>query len=461
MNTTNKVLMLILLVMIPFAVLAASQDDGRTYFTVNQFCANTDNAVTNEYATGQMSVSLTDGLYVKSEAYDDDGAYYEYAISTGYINDVVTVNTALPVIGDGSVGDPIDISTAIAGYGLSMTTNIIDVNTGSGLYIDGDNVVAGWSDRASHIMSLDVATLAADTTYTWPDVPVANGYVITVDTDGAMHFVAASTLPGGSPPGANTQVAYNAAGEWGAEAALAYDYLTNLFTINSPPAAVEALNLAVNNAIGVSDSVYVGDILWLGNDGMGTTAQGFFYTYEGASAGADVAGYGQWWNRSDAPCTPMYTDDAGNDFQLNANVDSYIGYNAGEVIGISDGYIYIDTVGAKQFAGTGVNDGLGFGIPWDVSIVGIAAQYKLSDADDVVTIDVFPYADGNTIGAACKLTLAETGANRDAISETFPAGSHTASANETLGIYIDVIGDTNSNATLTDLIVTVHYHFSL
>lgn len=39
---------------------------------------------------------------------------------------------------------------------------------------------------------------------------------------------------------------------------------------------------------------------------------------EKAAAGADVAGFGQFWTRDDAPNTPMFTDDAGNDFELNA-----------------------------------------------------------------------------------------------------------------------------------------------
>ena len=39
---------------------------------------------------------------------------------------------------------------------------------------------------------------------------------------------------------------------------------------------------------------------------------------EKSAAGADVAGFGQFWTRDDAPNTPMFTDDAGNDFELNA-----------------------------------------------------------------------------------------------------------------------------------------------
>jgi len=35
-----------------------------------------------------------------------------------------------------------------------------------------------------------------------------------------------------------------------------------------------------------------------------------------AAATADIAAYGQWWVRSDTPNTPMFTDDAGTDFEI-------------------------------------------------------------------------------------------------------------------------------------------------
>jgi len=37
---------------------------------------------------------------------------------------------------------------------------------------------------------------------------------------------------------------------------------------------------------------------------------------EAAAAPADTAAYGQWWVRNDTPCAPMFTDDAGNDFEI-------------------------------------------------------------------------------------------------------------------------------------------------
>ena len=41
---------------------------------------------------------------------------------------------------------------------------------------------------------------------------------------------------------------------------------------------------------------------------------------EKAAAPADVTGTGQFWVRDDVPNTPMFTDDAGTDFELNAGL---------------------------------------------------------------------------------------------------------------------------------------------
>ena len=50
---------------------------------------------------------------------------------------------------------------------------------------------------------------------------------------------------------------------------------------------------------------------------QGGSGQGGFYWQEKAAASADEIGFGQFWVRSDAPNTPMFTDDAGNDYELN------------------------------------------------------------------------------------------------------------------------------------------------
>lgn len=54
---------------------------------------------------------------------------------------------------------------------------------------------------------------------------------------------------------------------------------------------------------------------------------------EKSAAAADVAGFGQWWVRDDAPNTPMYTDDAGNDFELNATAAGFTGVNGAKAFG--------------------------------------------------------------------------------------------------------------------------------
>jgi len=45
---------------------------------------------------------------------------------------------------------------------------------------------------------------------------------------------------------------------------------------------------------------------------------------ESTTANADAVGLGQWWVRSDSPNTPMFTDDAGTDFELNATAGTNI-----------------------------------------------------------------------------------------------------------------------------------------
>jgi hypothetical protein len=49
-------------------------------------------------------------------------------------------------------------------------------------------------------------------------------------------------------------------------------------------------------------------------------ADGIFMLGEKAAAAADKAGYGQFWVRNDASQTPMFTDEAGVDYELNAGI---------------------------------------------------------------------------------------------------------------------------------------------
>lgn len=48
----------------------------------------------------------------------------------------------------------------------------------------------------------------------------------------------------------------------------------------------------------------------------GIRIQNFLYIAEQAAASTDIAGQGQWWVKNDVPNIPMFTDDAGTDYNL-------------------------------------------------------------------------------------------------------------------------------------------------
>ncbi len=56
------------------------------------------------------------------------------------------------------------------------------------------------------------------------------------------------------------------------------------------------------------------------NDGDRLLINQTIFQVEKVAAIADVAGHGQWWVRNDIPNTPMFTDDVGTDFVLNASL---------------------------------------------------------------------------------------------------------------------------------------------
>lgn len=67
-----------------------------------------------------------------------------------------------------------------------------------------------------------------------------------------------------------------------------------------------------------TDGAGQGFIFFNGGD-LNVIDGGSIYNEEKLSANVDLVGYGQFWVRNDTPCTPMFTDDAGNDYVLNAS----------------------------------------------------------------------------------------------------------------------------------------------
>ncbi|MCP5019682.1 MAG: hypothetical protein GY938_31015 [Ketobacter sp.] len=77
--------------------------------------------------------------------------------------------------------------------------------------------------------------------------------------------------------------------------------------------------------------------LFLGEANTWTENQSFtksIFQTEQAAAQADVAGDGQWWVKNDTPNIPMFTDDAGTDFELATEtyVDVLTGFYNGAAI---------------------------------------------------------------------------------------------------------------------------------
>lgn len=139
--------------------------------------------------------------------------------------------------------------------------------------------------------------------------------------------------------------------------------------------------------------------------------------------------------------------------------DSYFGvYDAH--VGAGSAYMFFGygAAGPVQYAGTGAADSLGVTFPWACTIVGIGASTtSFVDPDGVSTVDIWPYADGAVINAACKATLPE-GAGAE-ITATFTPGTYNVTAGQRLGIYFTQSDAGFAPGTLANLCVTIWYQF--
>jgi hypothetical protein len=100
-----------------------------------------------------------------------------------------------------------------------------------------------------------------------------NGYVLQTDGEGNLSWTAQTGGSGnGSPGGANTQIQFNDAGEFGGDAGFTYNKLTNTLLVenisagNSPDDTVNITgNLSVSNSLNVTDIAAVGNLTSSGN----------------------------------------------------------------------------------------------------------------------------------------------------------------------------------------------------
>ena len=94
---------------------------------------------------------------------------------------------------------------------------------------------------------------------------------------------------------------------------MASDLATKVPTQQSVKAYVDAAASGISNVVEDTTPQLGGNLDGQGND---ITSLGTVSMTEQAAANADVAGEGQWWVKTATPNIPMFTNDAGSDFQL-------------------------------------------------------------------------------------------------------------------------------------------------
>ena len=236
------------------------QDDGRTYFTIDQASLNNTTSGYNgdglgtpfNYdGTGFLRIEVPDFVTLSS-TYTDDGLWYELAWTNGGGGGISSVWVSEPIDGDGTVGDPLDLliktggAITDSGTGISVVPGEIDVtqtlnyvadlwsrdvvksevspatagdhiaSTGhitAGTYVDantyvqghgglyaGDNATLGLIrlyDATANYLTLDVPAMASDYTLTFPGaVPAGNGYALIMDTSGNVTTTTITGISG-------------------------------------------------------------------------------------------------------------------------------------------------------------------------------------------------------------------------------------------------------------------------
>lgn len=205
--------LLILLLMAPLYAVN-EQDEGVLYYNINAASINTDNATFNAYGTGNLSVSVTDGIYVKNSTYTDDVLYYELAISAGAIEGAIVPGDDTEVIfNDGGVFG------ADADFTWNKATGVLTMSDGgASISIDGinDTITAtggllGFDDEdlmtegefwwvetgggGNYTGFTAPAALTGDTIYTWMDGFPAGTYLLQSTNGGVWTWTDPATLP--------------------------------------------------------------------------------------------------------------------------------------------------------------------------------------------------------------------------------------------------------------------------
>jgi hypothetical protein len=278
--------------------------------------------------------------YLKFFAADSGDAKTEVARITGYIDDVTageeegslafsvaeydgTLTEAMRIVGQGTNGlTQVGIGTATPSYTLDVYKADADGNPTVNLG-DGDKYLRMYIDDEAYVQS-------DDSIYVWTR---GSGKYAMLRSEHADVQVRANTFMELKSGDATTMYlsAGNKVGIGGTTAPLGELHIVS----GTSKAVGDATNPAIQ--FGSNDGSYRGG-MWTTTEGMylqnkngdhgiimyhrdaevARFMSGSLHLAEEAAATGDVAGYGQFWVKSDAPNKPYFTDDAGTDFDLTA-----------------------------------------------------------------------------------------------------------------------------------------------
>lgn len=135
------------------------------------------------------------------------------------------------------------------------------------------------------------------------------------------------------------------------------------------------------------------DIHWRGTGGERFVLEEYnLAMVEKAAAPADVAGVGQFWVRNDTPNTPMFTDDAGTDYVLNAGGVSFpeLRFTSGDFDNPNSANWAVNAL-APAVADS-VNNGLTIRAFDDTTEEGVGFQFRVPSTAANITIEFFSRA---------------------------------------------------------------------
>ena len=294
---------------------------------------------------GTLTISPTTGAVVASIALGNPNTWTGQQIFTVSPPSAPGSGSSSERFGASSVASSTN-SMAI-GNGATSTTGVGNIAIGQGASATGNSAMAvGYLSEASNTLSFAFGPSATASGLS----SVAIGSPATVSGNGSVGIVSnvnvANTFGCGNASYPITDVFFGQGRVGSAFGYAQVDYAVN----GSGGAGTDATGghliiaggKATGNAVGgsilfkTSDAGASGTTLQslttkmtlneVGNVGIGTVTPNQLLTIEGtlslkeqAAANADTAAYGQLWVKSDTPNTLWFTDDAGNDAQLESS----------------------------------------------------------------------------------------------------------------------------------------------